>query len=72
MGWNWVPTTAYTMESLDITKELDLYIRQYAAYYLAKATEGDDALSHILNKAGGLQGVGMTLSLLLMNVSGFR
>lgn len=47
MGWNWVPTTAYTMESLDITKGLDLYIRQYAAYYLAKATEGDDVLSHI-------------------------
>ena len=50
-GWNWIPTTAHTMESLDIAKDLDLYIRQYSAYYLQKATEGDDALSHIFKMA---------------------
>jgi hypothetical protein len=50
-GWNWAPTTAYTIESLDIVKDLDLYIRQYAAYYLQKTTQGTDALSHIFKMA---------------------
>lgn len=50
-GWNWVPTTAYTIESLDVEKDLDLYIRQYAAYYLQKAVEDADALSHIFKMA---------------------
>ncbi|KAH7390030.1 hypothetical protein BKA64DRAFT_756964, partial [Cadophora sp. MPI-SDFR-AT-0126] len=50
-GWNWLPTIAYTMESLDIDNELDVYIRQSASYYLQNVLDGSDALSHIFKMA---------------------
>ncbi|KAH7317367.1 hypothetical protein BKA65DRAFT_113121 [Rhexocercosporidium sp. MPI-PUGE-AT-0058] len=34
-----------------LTKELDVYIRQYASYYLQNVLDGSDSLSHIFKMA---------------------